>query len=193
MSGKRLLQKENTKKNIIKTAMGLYASKGFSTPTNMIAKEAGVSHGAIFVHFPTRDDLLLSVLEQFTHEVGDELHNLSITDGSIYDLLCAHIQVLEGYESFYQGLIKEMPFLPDEVKNMVIALQSILSQHFNVAIERGKREGSMKDIPIHLMFNTWIGLVHYYLQNSDLFAPGESVLKRYKNELVNSFMVLISK
>ncbi len=193
MPGKRTLQKENTKKNIIKTAMCLYASKGFSTPTNIIAKEAGVSHGAIFVHFPTRDDLQLSVLEQFAHEIGDELHNLAAADGSIFDLLYAHIQVLEGYEPFYKGLIKEMPFLPDDAKNMVIALQSILSRHFNVAIERGKREGVIKEIPLHIIFNTWIGLVHYYLQNSDLFAPGESVLKRCKNELVNSFMVLISK
>ncbi len=193
MPGKRTLQKENTKKNIIKTAMCLYASNGFSTPTNMIAKEAGVSHGAIFVHFPTRDDLQLSVLEQFAHEIGDELHNLATTDGSIFDLLYAHIHVLEGYEPFYKGLIKEMPFLPDDAKNMVIALQSILSRHFNVAIERGKQEGIIKEIPLHIIFNTWIGLVHYYLQNSDLFAPGESVLKRCKNELVSSFMVLISK
>ncbi len=192
MSGKRQLQKENTKKNIIKTAMYLYGAKGFSTPTNIIAKEAGVSHGAIFVHFPTRDDLQLSVLEQFAHEIGNELHNLATAEGSIFDLLCAHIQVLEGYEAFYKGLIKEMPFLPDDVKHMVIALQSILSRHFNVAIERGKQEGIIKELPLHIMFNTWIGLVHYYLQNSDLFAPGESVLKRYKNELVNSFIALIS-
>lgn len=193
MSRKRQLQKVATRENILETAMRLYAASGFSIPTNIIAREAGVSHGAIFVHFPTRDDLRRSVLERFTREIGDKLHNLAVADGSVFDLLHAHIKVLEEYESFYQGLIKEMPFLPDDVKNMMIALQSILSRHFNIAVERGKREGTVKDIPLHMMFNTWIGLVHYYLQNSDLFAPGESVLNRYKNELVGNFTVLISK
>jgi hypothetical protein len=32
------------------------------------------------------------------------------------------------------------------------------------------------------MFNAWIGLAYYYLQNGEWFAPGQSVIKRYKNE-----------
>lgn len=193
MSAKRQLQKENTKENILKTAMRLFAENGFSTPTSTIAQKAGVSHGAIFAHFPTRNDLRFSVLERFAREIGNKLHDLSVEDGSVFDLLHAHLEVLEEYEPFYKGLVKEMSFLPDDMKNRAIALQSILSRHFSVAIEREKQEGRIKDIPLHMMFNTWIGLVHYYLHNSDLFAPGESVLKRYKGELVNSFIALISK
>lgn len=193
MPGKRQLQKEATRDNILETAMRLYAQSGFSTPTNVIAREAGVSHGAIFAHFPSRDNLRRSVLERFTKELGEKMHNLAVEGGSVCCLLNAHIEVLEEYESFYRGLIKEMPFLPEDMKNMVIALQSVLSRHFSVAIEREKQEGTVKDLPLHMLFNIWLGLVHYYLQNSDLFAPKGSVLKRYKNELVNSFTALISK
>ena len=50
----------------------------------------------------------------------------------------------------------------------------------------------MRKLPIHLLFNTWLGLVHYYLMNADLFAPGESVLSRYQDELVSHFLALIS-
>lgn len=192
MSGKRQLQKEATKANILETAMRLYAKTGFSTPTNIIAQEAGVSHGAIFAHFTTREELQRSVLDRFSREAGEKLHNISVSEGSLSELLHAHISVLEQYEPFYKELISELPSLPAETKNIVIALQSILSRHFSVVMECGKRSGTVKDIPLHMLFNMWLGLLHYYLQNSELFAPGGPVLKQYKTELVNSYLALIS-
>jgi len=44
---------------------------------------------------------------------------------------------------------------------------------------------------MYIIFNTWLGLIHYYLQNSELFAPGASVLKQQGNELVKHFLELI--
>jgi hypothetical protein len=38
-----------------------------------------------------------------------------------------------------------------------------------------------------------MGLVYYYLQNSEWFAPGQSVIKRRKDELVNFYMKIIGK
>lgn len=186
-------QKEQTRQKITDTAFHLFSSKGFTTTTNAVAQEAGVSHGVIFVHFPTREELQLHVLKRFAQEVGEKLHNLAAFDSEIVDLLHAHIRVLEGYESFYRNVLAELSSLPKETKTLLISLQSIMSSHFANAIEKGQREGKIKDIPLHMMFNTWLGLLHYYLQNGELFAPGASVLQRCGDELVNSFIALISK
>lgn len=193
MKNKRQLQKEATKKHIIATAIRVYAKNGFTTPTSTIAKEAGVSHGVIFAHFPTLHDLLTCILQNFSDEIGAKLHALSESDGSIAKLLTLHLSILEEYEGFYRRLISETPLLPDEAKNTMIAIQSMASFHFSKALEKGIKLGSIKNIPLCMLFNTWLGLVHYYLQNSDLFAPNASVLGRYKNELVNSFSVLIKQ
>lgn len=72
-------------------------------------------------------------------------------------------------------------------------MQSTMSLHFSIAIEQAQQAGTVKNIPLHMLFNTWLGLLHYYLQNGDLFAPGKSVLKQRRDELVNSFIALISK
>jgi hypothetical protein len=48
-------------------------------------------------------------------------------------------------------------------------------------------------MPLHLLFNTWIGLIHHYLMNRELFAPGASVVERHGRELLDHFMYLISK
>jgi len=193
VQGKRRLQKEATRERIIKTAIAVYSSRGFSTPTAAIAREAGIAHGSIFVHFPTREILQQSVLERFAREVGDRLHKLSVRNSSIKELLYAHISALEDYESFYKRLISETSSLPRETKTLLVSVQSIMSHHLGVVIERGQKNGTVRDIPLHILFNMWIGLLHYYLQNSELFAPGASVLGRYKKELVNSFVKLISK
>jgi AcrR family transcriptional regulator len=193
IQGKRQLQKETTREKIIQTAMRLYLENGISTTTDSVAREAGLSHGAVFVHFSTSEDLQIHVLERFTQEIGDKMHNLSVIGGDLQSLLLAHLSILEEYEHFYTDLILNISTLPEDVGNMLISLQSILSFHFSLAIERARLEGTMKNIPLHMMFNTWLGLVHYYLLNACFFAPGESVLKRYEKELVDNFMVLISK
>lgn len=190
---KRQEQKKFTRQRISDTAFRLYAAGGFSTPTSVIAQEAGISHGAIFVHFPTKESLQLHILERFAKEVGDKLHHLSTAGNDIPELLHAHIGVLKEYEPFYRTLITELPSLPDETRTILLSLQSTISLHFSVAIERGQQAGIVKNIPLHVLFNTWIGLLHYYLQNNDLFAPGASVLDCRRDELVDSFIALISK
>ena len=160
-------------------------------PTNRIAQEAGISHGAVFLHFPTREALQLQVLKRFTREMGNKLHDLSKTGAGIRELLHAHILILEEYESFYKNLISEISALPDGTKTMLLSLHSMTSYHFDAVFRREKRRGRIKDIPLHMLFNTWLGLLHYYLQNSELFAPKKSVLKRRKDELVNTFISLI--
>lgn len=193
MQTKRQEQKIQTREKILDTAFRLYASEGFSIPTSIIAQEVGLSHGAIFVHFPSREDLQLRVLERFAQELGNKLHDLSKAVEDISELLYAHIGVLEEYESFYKNLISEISSLPDETRTILITLQSETSLHFKAVTEREKQRGMIKDIPLHMLFNTWLGLLHYYLQNSELFAPGDSVLKRRKDELVNTFVSLISR
>ena len=194
IQNKRTLQKEMTRDRIIRAAMKLYLVNGISNTTSVaVSREANLSHGAIFVHFATREDLLINVLERFSKEIGNEIHDIASAEGDLQSILIAHLKVLEEYERFYTELIKNTDSLPKEAGNMLISLQSILSRHFSVAIERAQGEGTVKDLPLYIIFNTWLGLVHYYLMNAAFFAPGESVLKRYEKELVGNFMVLISK
>src|SRR5207245_2072639 len=42
-----------------------------------------------------------------------------------------------------------------------------------------------------LLFNTWIGLVHHYLVNRDLFATGDSVISEHGDALVQHLITLV--
>jgi AcrR family transcriptional regulator len=61
--------KADSRSAIITAALELFAKKGFSaTTTEQIAKKAKVSKGLIFAHFPTKQELLLAIInEEFDH------------------------------------------------------------------------------------------------------------------------------
>lgn len=99
-------QKLLTRAKIMDTAFSLYCTDGFAVPTKLIAEAAGISHGSIFVHFPTKEALQQHVLERFAKEVGEKLHRLSKDNHDISELLFAHISVLKDYEKFYIRLVK---------------------------------------------------------------------------------------
>jgi len=190
---KRQAQKAQTREKIIAAAMKVYSLQGFSAPTTAIAGEAQVSHGSVFVHFPTVESLLVCLLEAFSKDINTEIHALCEYGNDIAKLLGMHIDVLIKYEDFYTRLIKEAAYLPEEAKNTFIAIQSTLSIHFLQALEQDTEAGKIKNAPFHMLFNTWLGLVHYYLLNGDLFAPRDSVLTRYKDALIECFISLIKQ
>ena len=191
MAEKRRLQKAQTREKIIAAAIKVYSEQGFTAPTTAIANEAGISHGSVFVHFPTVESLLICLLEIFLKDLTHELHSLSEYGNDIAKLLEMHIDVLVKHEAFYKRLVSEAVCLPEEAKNTFIAIQSTLSIHFLQVLEHEINKGKIKNVPLHMLFNTWLGLIHYYLLNSDLFAPRESVLTRYKSALIECFISLI--
>ncbi len=191
MKSKRQLQKENTRKKILETAYQIYAEQGFSATTAVIAKEARVSHGTIFVHFPSLDELLCCLIQDFGDVLGSEIHRLAETKDNIEELLKAHLDVLARYEKFYIRLIAERSLLPEEAQLTFSNIQSIAAYHFNKVIER--ESSTIKNLPVHLLFNTWMGLIHYYLLNKDLFSPDAPVLERYGPELMETFLELMKK
>src|SRR6266545_3086085 len=45
-----------------------------------------------------------------------------------------------------------------------------VATHILTAAEVDIHAGRVRPIPAHLLFNTWLGLVHHYVANRDLFA-----------------------
>ena len=193
MAEKRQLQKAQTREKIIVAAIKVYSEQGFTAPSTVIAKEANVSHGSVFVHFPTVESLLICLLENFSQDINREINSLSEYGNDITKLLEMHIDVLIKYEDFYKRLVTEAVYLPKEVKNTFVAIQSTLSIHFLQVLEPEINQKKIKDVPFCMLFNTWLGLVHYYLLNGDLFAPRNSVLTRYKRTLIECFVSLIKQ
>ena len=70
--GKRVQNKENTKRAILRAALELFADKGFfRATTKAISRKAGIAEGTLFNYFETKEDLALYFFEQELAEAID--------------------------------------------------------------------------------------------------------------------------
>lgn len=193
MESKRALQKKQTRAKIKGAAYQIYSERGFGVTTAELAQFTGVSHGTIFVHFPTLDKLLEEIIRDFGNTLITEMHDLSEQKGMIKELLAAYVNILSNHEAFYIQLICQRSLLPESAQLTVANIQSTAAFHFNRVLERETEKNTVKDLPVHMLFNTWLGLLHYYLCNKDFFAPSEPLLRRYGTQLIETYLTLIKK
>lgn len=189
----RQLQKEQTRTALVKAAYDVFSVQGIqATRMADIAKAAGVSHGTVFLHFSTQEELVAEVIETYCGEIARETHQTAAACRTLREFLDAHLAGIAKHEPFYTRLVIENRLLPQEARDAWIGLQSAVSLHFSQALERGG-EGTGAEVPLSIMFNMWLGLVHYYLGNGDLFAPEGGVLRRHGPALADNYIKLVKE
>ncbi|MCA9244165.1 MAG: TetR/AcrR family transcriptional regulator [Phycisphaerales bacterium] len=189
---KRESRKAETRQRLIEQTTSLIGARGLSTTrTADVARSAGLSHGAVFVHFDSRDALVGAVVSSLGQRITDRLHGLIGERAGLGDVLHAHLACIADQEAVYAAFLRESRLLPADVLTRWTGIQSAISTHIAAASRIEVERGALKRIPQHLLFNTWIGLVHHYLMNRELFAPGGSVLARCGDELVAHFLSLV--
>jgi AcrR family transcriptional regulator len=187
-------QKSRTRRRIIDAAVAVFAREGIlSSTTAEIAKEAGLSHGSVFARFGTQEALIAAVIEDFGESLSRRHHELVASGARTREVLDAHLRAIAEREAFYATLVVEAPILPPRARDSLVLIQSSISFHLSPAVDADTLAGRIRAMPLHLLFNTWIGLIHHYLANRRLFAPGDSVIGRRGEELLDHFMSLIER
>jgi AcrR family transcriptional regulator len=188
----RQMQKEQTRESLLKTAFELFSERGImNTRMSDIAHAAGVSHGTVFAHFRTQEELITEVIETYGGKIAIRTHELAGSCEHMEGILSAHLTGIMEFEPFYTRLVIENRLLPSSARDVWVCVQSAISFHFSQVAEREKQAGRSINLPTHLLFNMWVALVHYYLANGDLFAPEGNVIKRHGDTLVENYIKLI--
>ena len=184
-------QRLKTRRRILLAACAAFGRAGLaSVRTQDIALEAGVSHGSVFAHFKTREALIAAVVEEVVVRAANLVrHELQVAR-SARDVLHAHLGALAEHEGLYANIVAERRMLPSVVQARLIEVNSGVASYLLDALERERGEGPLKVEP-YFAFNSWLALVHYYLSNRDLFAPGRSVLTDRAEELVRNYLAMI--
>ena len=189
---KRIPQKEQTRERILDAAYSLFSQRGFiDVSTIDVAEDARVSHGTLFSHFVTRDELVNAVICRFGENMIKRMHDLAETRNSLRSVLEAHLDCLKESEPFYSQLLRDLHSLPKNSGLQMICILSGVSHHIFLAAQNETRDKKILPLPADLLFNTWIGLVHHYLVNRDVFATGSSVIAEQRETLVDHFMTLV--
>ncbi|WP_226529306.1 TetR/AcrR family transcriptional regulator [Metabacillus niabensis] len=125
---------------IIEVGMRLFASKGFSaTSVQEIASESGISKGAFYLHFKSKDDLLLAILQhhfdmihkafsEVTKDIQNPRDKLIREQMALYSHFITHRELLVM-------LAKEQA-IPrnDTIKQLLFEKQMESNQHYRKRI-----------------------------------------------------------
>ena len=106
MSPKPSVKEERTQE-IVEAAMKVFAREGFHHATmDHIAEETGVSKGTLYLYFPSKDEIIFSLLEWFFQKEYSNFEKLG--EGEI----SARGKIEKVTQTFLDGLLAIRPFIP---------------------------------------------------------------------------------
>lgn len=85
----------NRKADIMETARQLFNERGFDDVTTRdIAKQLGISQGNLTYYFPSKNDIMLSMVEGFLHDVETALSTSSIKANNTLELYYYQVKII---------------------------------------------------------------------------------------------------
>ncbi|WP_110078356.1 TetR/AcrR family transcriptional regulator [Actinokineospora spheciospongiae] len=151
---------------VVRAAITLFARKGFdATPVREIADAAGVTTGALYHYFATKEDLLVEVYRQM--QGGQRLRMEAIADSDLPLREKLHAIISDVVESTIADLDEAVVFfqsfhlLSPRVREMVRGERRGYHDRVKALIEEGQRDGTFRsDVPATLAVSYHFGAVH---------------------------------
>lgn len=193
------------KQLIMEKAIELFAKQGFeATSVQQITEHCGISKGAFYLSFKSKDELIVAIIDhfmiQFTSEIDYLVKNTKNEENLLYDFYHAIFSSFQKHSDFGKILIKEQSrsFNEDFIVKMRyydrLMDKSILSM-----IERLYGEDKVKEIKYDLVFcvkgfmSMYSHLFLFYNVPVDLDLLSESLVEKTNLLARNSTVPFISK
>ncbi|AYA77646.1 TetR/AcrR family transcriptional regulator [Bacillus sp. Y1] len=176
-------------RQIIEVSMRLFASKGFSTTSiQEIATESGISKGAFYLHFKSKDDLLLAILKYHFEMIEKAFSEQTINIQSPREKLICQQMVLFSHfithRDFLIMLTKEQAIPRNEtIKQLLLEKQMESHQHYRrsiIEIYGPDIEPYSWDITIILegMIKSYMGVLLFSSPDFNIRQVTEFILRR---------------
>lgn len=107
------------KQLIMETAIELFAAKGIeSTPIQQITEQCGISKGAFYLSFKSKDELIMSIIDyfmkNFTMKIDQAVTRCKNPVEKLYTYYLTSFEMMEQNADFTQVFIKEQLYSIDE-------------------------------------------------------------------------------
>jgi AcrR family transcriptional regulator len=154
-------------RRLMSVATKLFAQKGFDrTSVQEIVEAAGVTKGALYHYFGSKDDLLSEIYGRVLREQMAQLEKVAATEAPLRerlrsaasDVVVSSIANLDDTKIFMQSMHQLNP----DKQRAVRAERRRYHEAFRSLIEEGQAEGEFRtDTPADLIVDFFFGSVHH--------------------------------
>jgi len=190
-----LQRSAQTKKSIMEAATSLFAREGYeSTGVAEICERAGVSKGAFYYHFESKEAVFLALIDTWLNTLEVTLNDVTYQAKSVPDGLlemAGMMQPIFENNQFFMGLFLELwthANRNEKVRQATIAPYRRFEETFTRLIKRGIEEGTLENIEPEIAGQLLLSL------SSGLFlqASLETEQGNWGNKLQESIEILLN-
>ncbi|MDH2427440.1 TetR/AcrR family transcriptional regulator [Sphaerisporangium sp. TRM90804] len=182
------------RQRLLAVATRLFAEKGFeNTSVQEIVSAAGVTKGAMYHYFDSKDDLLREIyarvlrlqterLAMFAgagEPIADRVH------AAAADVIVTSVDNLDDTKIFFRSMHQLAP----ETQKAVRAERRRYHERFRDLVEEGQRAGVFRDdVPADLVVDYFFGSVHHLgtWYHADGPLPGATIARHFADLLLSS-------
>lgn len=177
-----MVEDSQKKEAIFSATIKLVKEKGFqSTPMSLIAKEANVAAGTIYLYFKSKDDLLNKLYLKIKKEYSDALMEGYDPEEPIRDSFeliwrnTLNFQLNRSAEFSFMEQFKNSPF----INRMTVEEGIRIFQPAKIIIERGRKEKVIKNLTSSLLFALFFAPLSEIVKEHMRFetVPSEEIVK----------------
>ncbi|GAA2687445.1 TetR/AcrR family transcriptional regulator [Nonomuraea recticatena] len=162
-----MAQDEPVRQRLLAEATRLFAERGFeSTSVQEIVVSAGVTKGAMYHYFDSKDDLLHEIYARVLRMQMDRLTRIADGPGTVSErLYAAAADVVETTADNLDDskiFFRSMHLLAPETQKTVRAERRRYHERFRDLVAEGQREGVFRaDVPADIVVDYFFGSVHH--------------------------------
>lgn len=182
-------RKKVTREKIIRNATTILGEKGFVTvSTKDIAEASNVSHGTIFLHFNTKQELLYKILrsnvDSFRNAFVERCKAEDKQDIFIKEL----ISVLIEFENILSRVYKDYFYLSNELQKTMDDLETLIKNEIFDNLKNHWSK-SLNILDTFILIDTFLAQVKSYLLEKNSSSV-QSILKQRRGRILKLYNML---
>ncbi|MDR5710505.1 MAG: TetR/AcrR family transcriptional regulator [Armatimonadota bacterium] len=159
-----VLQKHQTRARILEAARRVFARKGYhGTLMEEVAREAGLSKGALYFHFSSKEELFLSLVEEAGAQLAERVTAAIAAarggEAKVRAALGAAVEAFAENEDLTRLVLVEWVGLSPEFEEKRFALETALARLIQTYLEEAMAEGRIPPQDTSLAAFAWLGAI----------------------------------
>ncbi len=160
----RVSQREDTRRRILASAEQVFSEKGFyRSVVDDIVKASGTSKGAVYFYFDTKEEIFVSLVDEYAASVAQELQ-LGMGRGrglvaQVEAAVAALVRHFQAHRALATIVLIDWPAAGAEFQGKRIALKTMLVEVLRGYLDRAVQDGKIAEQDTEMAAYVWIGAI----------------------------------